>query len=138
MQATRRVRWGAALGGAFAAELVLVVLAIAWVALYSYVLHPGETAAFYQAYAQRSSPWVSLVAGGPAFYLVCRWIGSRFPEDAWPTAMGVFGVSLAIMITLLLLASGDNPGLPSWLLAANYLSKLLACHLGGRGAQTRR
>ena len=135
MHSTGRVRWGAAIGGALAGEVILIVAAVAWVALYSYAIHPGETPAFYQRYAQRASPWVSLTAGVPVFYLVCRWIGARHPVQAWPTAMGVFGVYLALDSTLLLLA-GARPGLSLWLLlAGNYLGKLLGCHLGGRGAE---
>ena len=135
MHATKRVRWGAAIGGALAAEVILIVAAFAWVALYSYAIHPGETAAFYQRYAERASPWVSLTAGVPVFYLICRWIGSRHPAQAWPTAMGVFGVYLALDLTLVLVAGG-SPSLSMWLLlAGNYLGKLLGCHLGGTGAE---
>ena len=41
---------------------------------------------------QAAGPWVSLLAGTPIFYLVCRWIGSRVPSRAWPTAMALFGL----------------------------------------------
>lgn len=127
------VRWGAAVGGVLAAEVVLIVSAVAWVAIYSYLVHPGESPAFYQQYAMRASPWVSLVMGVPVFYLICRWIGSRSPARAWPTAMGLFGIYLLVDLPLALLG-GDNPTVTPLYIAMNYLVKFLACHFGGRSA----
>ena len=72
----RDIRWGAALGGMLLAEVAQIAAAFAWVALYSYLIHPGETPAFYQRYAELAGPWVSVLAGTPIFYLVCRWIGA--------------------------------------------------------------
>ncbi|HEV7241104.1 MAG TPA: hypothetical protein VGQ36_17860 [Thermoanaerobaculia bacterium] len=127
----KEIRWGMALCGFLAAEVVLIAAAFAWVAIYSYLLHPGESPAFYQQYALRSSPWVSLVMGFPVFYLVCRWIGSRSPSRAWPTAMGVFGIYLLVDLPLTLLG-GDNPIVTPLYLAVNVLLKFLGCHFGGR------
>ena len=129
----KEIRWGVALAGALAAVVVLIAAAFAWVAIYSYLLHPGESPAFYQQYAMSASPWVSLVMGFPVFYLVCRWIGSRSPSRAWPTAMGLFGIYLLIDLPLTLLG-GDNPTVTPLFLAVNFLLKFLACHFGGRSA----
>jgi len=129
----KEIRWGAAFGGALAAVVVLVVAAFAWVAIYSYLLHPGESPAFYEQYAVRASPWVSLVLGFPVFYLVCRWIGSRSPARSWPTAMGLFGIYLLVDLPLALLG-GDNPTVTPLYLTVNFLLKFLACHFGGRRA----
>ena len=124
------VRWGWAVSGALAAEVVMVAAAFAWVAIYSYLLHPGESAGFYQQYAMRASPWVSLVAGAPIFYLVCSWIGSRSPAHAFPTAIGLF--ALYFLIDAPLVMFGDNPFISLWFVAINYSVKFLACYLGGR------
>ena len=127
------IRWGAAFGGMLVAEVAQIAAAFVWVALYSYLIHPGETPDFYQRYAEASGPWVSIVAGTPIFYLVCRWIGSRDPARAWPTAMALFGL-FAVLDFALVLATGA-PLLPiAGFLAASYLLKLLACHLAGRRA----
>jgi hypothetical protein len=115
------------------AEAAQVAATFAWVALYSYLVHPGETPAFYQRYAQVAGPWVSLLAGTPIFYLVCRWIGSRAPAQAWTTAMALFGLFVAVDLALVLSAGTPSPRLVGFV-AASYLLKLLACHLGGRSA----
>ena len=130
----RDVRWGAALGGMLLAEVAQIAAAFAWVALYSYLIHPGETAAYYQRYAQEAGPWVSLVAGTPIFYLVCRWIGSRgAARTAWPTAMALFALFVVVDLALSLAAGAPSSRLVGFL-ASSYLLKLLACHLGGRSA----
>jgi hypothetical protein len=132
----RDIRWGAALGGMLVAEVGQIAATFAWVALYSYLVHPGETPAFYQRYAQVAGPWVSLLAGTPIFYLVCRWIGSRVPSRAWPTAMALFG--LFVLVNFALILSAGTPSLRILgFVAASYLLKLLACHLGGWSAARR-
>ena len=129
----RDIRWGAALGGMLLAEIGQIVATFAWVALYSYLVHPGETQAFYERYAQVAGPWVSLLAGTPIFYLVCRWIGSRVPSRAWPTAMALFSLFVLVDFALILAAGTRSPRILGFV-AASYLLKLLACHLGGRSA----
>ena len=128
----KNIRWGAALGGALAAESVLIAAAFAWVAIYSHFLHPGESLAFYQQYAQMASLWVSLFAGIPVFYLACRWIGSRTPTRAWPTAITIFGIYFLMDAPFVLLV--DNPALTHWFAAINYPAKFLACYFGGISA----
>lgn len=127
------IRWGAALGGMLVAEAAQIAAAFAWVALYSYLVHPGETPAFYQRYAQVASLRVSLLAGTPIFYLICRWIGSKVPSRAWPTAMALFVLFVLFDLALVLSAGTPSPRVLGFM-AANYLLKLLACHLGGRSA----
>jgi len=127
------IRWGAALGGMLVAEVAQIAAAFVWVALYSYLVHPGETPAFYQSYARVSGPWVSLLAGTPIFYLTCRWIGSRVPARAWPTAMALFGLFVVLDLPLVFAAGTPSPRTFGFV-AASYLLKLLACHLGGRSA----
>lgn len=127
------IRWGAALGGMLLAEVATIAAAFAWVAIYSYLIHPGETSAFYQRYAEVASPWVSVLAGAPIFYGICRWIVSRAPASAWPTAMALFGMFLILDLALIFAAGGPSPRIVGFM-AAGYLLKFLACHLAGRGA----
>src|SRR5258708_6251063 len=127
-----QIRWGLALGGALVAFVVQIAAAFAWVTIYSYVLHPGESLAFYQQYALTASPWVSIVLGFPFFYLGCRWIGSRSPTSAWPTAMGLFGIYLVIDVPFLLF--GGNPTMALWIPPISYALKFLGCYFGVRSA----
>ena len=130
------IRWGAALGGMVLAEFGQIIATVAWVVFYSYVVHPGETAAFYERHAQEAGPWVSLLAGTQIFYLICRWIGSRVPSRAWATAMALFGLFVLVDFALILSAGTPSPRILGFV-AVSYLLKLLACHLGGRSAARR-
>jgi hypothetical protein len=113
------------------AMVAQIAAAFTWVAFYSYVIHPGETPAFYERYAMEASPWVSVVAGMPIFYLICRWIGSQVPARAWPTAMALFGLYVLLDLALVASWGAPSPRLAG-ILATSYLLKFLACHLAGR------
>ncbi len=130
---TNDIRWGAAFGGMLLAEVATIAAAFAWVAFYSYLVHPGETPAFYQRYAEVASPWVSVLAGGPIFYGICRWIVSRARASAWPTAMALFGMFVILDLALVFAAGGPSSRIVGFL-AASYFVKFLACHLAGRRA----
>jgi len=130
---TSDIRWGAAFGGMLLAEVGQIAAAFAWVAFYSYVIHPGEAASYYQSYAAVASPWVSVLAGPPIFYLVCRWIGSQAPARAWPTAMALFGLFVLLEVALLFSAGVPSSRIIAFM-TAGFVLKFLACHLGARSS----
>ena len=68
------VRWAWVGLGFLAVNVVLFGLAYGWVAVYAYGIEPGHDAAFYEAYAQGSSPIIGILASLPACYAVARWI----------------------------------------------------------------
>lgn len=129
----KRIRWGAAFGGMLVAELSQIAAAFGWVVFYSYVVHPGESPDFYRSYAQTASPWVSAIAGPPIFYFVCRWIGSRAPARAWPTAMALFALFVVVELAVVVSAGTVPPRILAFM-GAGFLLKFLACHLGAKSA----
>jgi hypothetical protein len=128
----RGIRWGRVLLGFLIAEVVLIAAAFAWVAVYSYFINTGHPNEFYEAYAQRSSPWVSLVVGIPVFFLVGRWVARKSPGAEIVSAVALFGICFLLDCALML--AGDNPALTPLFLAINYPAKLLACYWGARKA----
>ena len=120
------IRWSAAVAGALIAEVAMIAAAFAWVAIYSYLLHPGESPAFYQRYAELASPWVALLAGVPIFYLVCRRTGGL------ATALAIFAIYFCFDAPIVIFAS--HPPLPAWFVAVNYVCKFGACYLAGNRA----
>ncbi len=115
--------------GALGLQVVLIAIAFAWVAVYSYLIAPGQTLDAYRLYAERSGPWISLLCGAPLFFLASLRVGGRDREGAIATALALFGIYLAIDAPILLLT--HNPFAPVWLIAFNYGLKVLACGLGG-------
>jgi hypothetical protein len=127
------VRWGAAIGGMLLVEVLMIAAAFGWVAIYSHLIQPDQAMSFYQDYAMKSSAWVSLVTGVPLFYFVCRWIGSKSPVKAWPTAMALFA-SYFLIDVLLVLTFPANPHISVGFLIVNWAIKGVACHMGGTHA----
>jgi hypothetical protein len=125
-------RWLAAVGGSLLAHAALIAAAIAWVAIYSYLIAPDKDVSAYQAHARQSGPWVSLVVGMPLFYFLCRWIGRQAPARARATIWALLAIYLALDLTLLVaLARGE---LPMMMIVANYLAKVMAGLAGARAA----
>jgi hypothetical protein len=122
-----KINWGRAFAGALIAEIAQIVAAFAWVAIYSYLINPGQPMATYEAHAQASGPWVSLIAGAPIFYAASRWIAKSLP-----TALALFGIFFVIDGALLVGMMESWTGAPIVLIGLSYLTKLGACALGGR------
>jgi hypothetical protein len=132
---SKSARWGAAIGGAFLAQLVLIAATIAWVAFYSHVVAPGQQVSAYHAHAQQAGPWVSLLCGVPLFILLCRWIGRQQPQRALATTLALLTIYLLVDVAILLAAAGAE--LPIAMIIANYVAKVLAGIAGGRSAALR-
>lgn len=118
------VRWRVAMIGAVIAEVALIASSFGWVAIYSYLINPGQPLATYQQHAIASGPWVSIVMGMPIFYAAGRWIAKTIP-----TAWALCGIVIAFDASVL--AISGTAGLPIAFLAASYITKLLASRLGG-------
>src|ERR1044071_4100321 len=114
-----KISWGRAFAGALTAEITQIAAAFGWVAIYSYLINPGQPMATYQDYAQASGPWVSVVAGAPIFYAASRWI-ARLRS----TALALFGLFLVIDGALLLVMTESWTGAPLVLIGIGYLTKL--------------
>ena len=133
------IRWGLAAVATLLAEVTLVALSIVSVAVYSYAIHTGETQEFYSAFARVSGPWVSLIAGGPVFFVIGRWIRRRAPAAALGTAMAMFGLYVAIEVAVLLLWSGDSSAILATLpfVIGGFVIKMAGAWLGAGGTTAR-
>jgi hypothetical protein len=121
-----KINWGRAFGGALIAQIAQIAAAFGWVAVYSYVIDPGQPLATYQAHAQASGVWVSIFAGAPIFYAASRWIAR-----SQPTALALFAIFAVIDGALLVGLVESWAGFPYLLVGISYLTKLCACALGG-------
>ena len=129
-------RWGLAVVAAFLAHITLIIISILCVAVYSYGIHTGETQEFYESFAMASGPWVSLIAGGPVFFLMARWIRRRAPSAALRTAMAMAGFYLVIDVSVLLLWPGDDfAALP--FVIGGFLLKVAGAWFGAGGTAPR-
>ena len=130
------IRWGLAAVATLMAQIALIVLSIICVAVYAYAIHTGETQEFYDAFARVSGPWVSLIAGGPVFFLIARWIRRRAPSAAFDTAMAMAGLYLAIEIAVFLLWPGDTSAAIPFAIGG-FIVKVAGAWLGAGGVAAR-
>ena len=130
-----RIPWGWVIGTAIGLEVALVISAFAWVAIYSYLIHPGEERSYYENYAQFASPVISVVLGMPYWFFACRWVGQKAGTRA--VAMCVWAWVILFLIDFPLNFLAEQSAY-SWMMVAISLStKLLAAYLGGRAALKR-
>jgi hypothetical protein len=130
-----RIPWGWVIGTAVGLDVALVISAFAWVAIYSYLIHPGEGAAYYQDYAKSASPVVSIVLGMPYWFFACRWVGPKAGTRAVAMCLWTWFILVLIELPLNFLVglSAYN-----WLMVAISLAtKLLGACLGARAALKR-
>jgi hypothetical protein len=130
------IRWGLAVGATLLAQIALIATSIIVVAVYSYTVHTGETQAFYNAFAQRSGPWVSLIAGGPVFYLIGRWIRRRAPAAALGTMIAFLGFYLAIEVAAILVWPNFSAAILAWVFGGLVIKAVCAwLGIGGSAAR---
>jgi hypothetical protein len=136
---TTSIRWGIAVVATLFCEIALIALSIICVAVYSYTIHTGETQEFYNAFARASGPWVSLVAGGPVFFLIARWIRRRAPAAALGTAMAMCALYLTIEVVILLLWPSDSSAIVAILplVIGGLVLKVTGAWLGAGGTTSR-
>ena len=126
------IRWGVAIVATLLAQITLIALSIICVAVYSYAIHTGETQEFYEAFARVSDPWVSLIAGGPVFFLIARWIRRRAGSAALATAMAMVGFYFGIEIPVVLFWPGDTSGALPFMIGG-FLLKVAGAWFGAGG-----
>ncbi len=114
--------------------MLLIAALVALVFLYSTLLAPGREHAEYTDFAERSGPWLSILVGGPLFYLFGRLLSRRIAPSARRIGLVVWAL-YSLTDAALVLASGAvlTPlFVAQWL--ASQAVKLLGMQLGTRRA----
>jgi len=131
----KKNRWVWIVPTAITVMIINVAIHILYMVAYSYVINPGHDAAYYQAHAQVSAPYSSIVVGMPLMFLACRWIGRKFAARFVITAaLLVWLVYFLIDITVVLLAAELSSRL-ALILLVSFVTKFAAAYLGGLAAR---
>ncbi len=130
-----RPHWPRILAAIVIAQVTLIAGAVGWVAIYSYLIAPGQPIAAYQAHAQVSGPWVSLILGVPVFFVLGRWLARHRPTAARASAIAL-GAGYVIIDLAILLAAAQG-AIPWGMVAANYIVKLGAAWFGAVSSTAR-
>ena len=127
-----RIPWGWVALTVVGLEIALVLSAVAWVAIYSYLINPGHDMPYYQKHAEFASPIVAVAVGIPYFFFACRWVGRKAGTRALATSLWVWFIVFMIDVLLILVA-----GLNAYvgvMLAISHVTKMLAAYFGGKAA----
>ena len=131
---TTNNRWVWIIPAAITVLVANVVIHILYMVAYSYLINPGQDAAHYQAHANLSAPYSSILIGMPLMFLVCRWVGRRFAARLSVTAaLLVWLVYFLIDISVLVFA-GELSRV-AVLFVISFVTKLAAAFLGGLAAR---
>jgi len=113
-------------------EVLLIALAIAWVAVYSLLISPGKTIEDYEAHAEVSSPVVSVAAGVVCFFFAGRLLRRMGQPRGFHTAIAT-GAVYVVMDAAIIAAAVQDHELHYWLIAASgYAIKLAALLFAAR------
>jgi hypothetical protein len=131
---TPKSRWLLIVPAALIVLIGNIGIHILYMVAYSYLINPGQDVAHYQAHAQYTGPYSSIIAGIPLMFLVCWWIGKKFAAESSVTAaLQVWLVYFLIDLTVVVLAGGL--GGMSLLLVISHATKFAAAYLGGIAAR---
>ncbi len=126
------IPWGWLALTVVALEIALVLSAVAWVAIYSYLIDPNHDLPYYQKHAEFSSPIVSVAVGIPYLFFACRWVGRKAGIRAVATSLWVWLILFTIDV-LLILVGGPDAYIGA-MLALSHSTKILAAYFGGKAA----
>jgi len=129
-------RWWLAIPIALSVMVANISISVLYMGVYSFLIDPGHDQAYYQAHAQASAPYSSIIAGMPLMFLAGRWIGYKFPKDnSVKAALAVWLVYFLIDLTIVA-AAGALGGI-AFLFSISFVTKLAAAYFGGVSAQRR-
>jgi len=93
------------IGLAILAMISLVIISIAEVFVYSYIVNPGQEVDVYETHAKFSAPFISGIFGFIVFFLVTRYWKKRKYENL-PKLVFLFPLTYVLLDTVVLLLAG--------------------------------
>ena len=109
--------------------IALIILSFVEVAIYSYLINPGEAMTVYDAHATTSAPWISGIFGFIIFFLVVRYWGKKKYTNLLTLALGYVITYVVVDLIILFSFSVDWSEYLSIFLLANG-AKLLGAMTG--------
>ncbi len=120
------------LGAYILMEITLVAFAFLWVFIYSMLIYSDGDQAYYEAYAQKSSPVVAVVLAGPVFFLTARLMRNRWPDQALRLALTSCVLALVVALPQLLLYEAESLSFQLTTAVLSMATMLTGALLGAR------
>lgn len=128
--------WLKVIGWAILAHVILITLSIAEVFVYSIVFNPGQDQKMYEAHAQVSAPYVSILLGIPVFYFIARLIFRKNGDKKNEILYGLLPLYIMLDIAMLLPYEVDWKS-HFWIFVLSFGTKFLGTYAGIRFYKTR-
>jgi len=115
--------------------IVLVLISFIEVAVYSYLINPGQDISVYDAHAMESAPWISCIFGFLVFFLVVRYWGKKKYDDLLKLtvffALTYITIDLIIMVIAISMGEDWTKIYPMFLVAngAKFFGGLAAYYI---------
>ena len=133
VHAKARIRWGRILTGGILSEVGVVVVLLAIIATYSYVIAPGLSNADYERFGELAGYYVAPAAGAVITFLVVLWVARPLTSGFIAHGLLVGLVSVLLTIAFFFMAKPEHRAM--YLIA--FALRLAAGYAGGRVAQRR-
>lgn len=111
--------------------MVLVLISILEVAVYSYLINPGQPEAVYEAHANASAPYISAIFGFVVFFLVARYWKQKSYEQVAKLVF-LFPLTYIVLDSIIITTAGVNWADFIWVFAIANASKCVGSYLGYR------
>ena len=129
-------RWLLIFPTALGVLILNVLIHFLYMVVYSYLIAPGHDFPFYEAHAQFSGPYSSIIVGMPLMFFAGRWIGRKFfAQNRVKAALLVWLVYFVIDLSVIA-AAGALTSI-AVLFFISFLTKLGAAWLGGLSARSK-
>ncbi len=119
------------IGAYLVAEIFLVACAFLWVFIYSMAIDTGGDNAYYEAYAQISSPVVAVVLAGPVFFAIGRFMRRRW-DQALKLAIATALINVLVAIALVTLSEIEAFAYQVSMMGLATITMLTGAYLGAR------
>jgi len=93
------------IGLAILTMITLVIMSFIEVAVYSYLINPGQEQSVYEAHANASAPYISGIFGFIVFYLVARYWQKKGYQNVFKLAI-LFPLMYILLDIIIITAAG--------------------------------
>ncbi len=116
-------------GLAVLAMITLVIFSFLEVAVYAYLINPGQSESFYEAHANSTAPYISGIFGFLVFFFVARYWTKKGYENAFRLAL-LFPLVYILLDAILITAAGVSWSEFIFIFTLANIAKILGSVLG--------
>lgn len=107
-----------------------VLTHVLFVVFYSHVIDTGKDQAYYQAFAERTGPYSSIIAGAPIMFAICYWAAKKFSSGFRLYAALLIWLVYFIIDLSIVAAVGQLSNI-AIIFTISFLTKFAAASAGG-------